>query len=98
MEMGIRKVLGASVISITGELLKEFVKPVLIAAVAATPITWYRMNKWLQDFAYRINIQLGDFYCSRSIRIIDCCTYNMYPINKSSNGKSSEDFENRMKV
>jgi putative ABC transport system permease protein len=55
-EIGIRKVLGASVFSITSELLKEFVKPVLIAALIATPISWYAMNKWLQDFAYHIQI------------------------------------------
>jgi putative ABC transport system permease protein len=55
-EIGIRKVLGASVTGITLELLKEFVKPVLIAAVIATPLAWFVMNKWLEDFAYRIQI------------------------------------------
>ena len=55
-EIGIRKVLGASVFSITIELLKEFVKPVFIAALIATPVSWYAMNKWLQDFAYHIQI------------------------------------------
>jgi putative ABC transport system permease protein len=55
-EIGIRKVLGASVFSITTELLKEFVKPVLIAAIIATPLSWYAMNKWLEDFAYHIQI------------------------------------------
>ena len=55
-EIGIRKVLGASVFSITRGLLKDFVKPIFIAAIVATPIAWYVMNKWLEDFAYRINI------------------------------------------
>jgi putative ABC transport system permease protein len=55
-EIGIRKVLGASVLSITVELLKEFAKPVLLAAVIATPLAWWAMNKWLEDFAYRIQI------------------------------------------
>ena len=55
-EIGIRKVLGASVLSITAELLKEFVKPVLIAACIATPMAWFAMNKWLNDFAYHIQI------------------------------------------
>jgi putative ABC transport system permease protein len=60
-EIGIRKVLGASVFSITGALLKEFVKPVLIAAFLATPLAWWAMDKWLQDFAYRIQINAGVF-------------------------------------
>lgn len=55
-EIGIRKVLGASVFSITRGLVKEFVKPVIIAGIIATPIAWYMMHKWLEDFAYRINI------------------------------------------
>jgi putative ABC transport system permease protein len=55
-EIGIRKVLGASVIRITSELVKDFLKPVLIAAIIAFPIAWFAMNKWLQDFAYRVNI------------------------------------------
>ena len=55
-EIGIRKVLGASAFTITGELLKEFVRPVLIAALIATPLSWFAMNKWLEDFAYRIQI------------------------------------------
>jgi putative ABC transport system permease protein len=49
-------VLGASVTRITSELVKDFLKPVLIAAVIAFPIAWFAMNKWLEDFAYRTNI------------------------------------------
>src|SRR5207244_824685 len=55
-EIGIRKVLGASITSILGLLSKDFLKLVIIAIVIASPLTWYFMNKWLQDFAYRINI------------------------------------------
>ncbi|HTK20775.1 MAG TPA: ABC transporter permease [Mucilaginibacter sp.] len=55
-EIGIRKVLGATVSQIVSELSKDFLKLVLIAAVIAFPIARYSMNKWLLDFAYRINI------------------------------------------
>ena len=55
-EIGIRKVLGASVQQITTLLSKDFVLLVAIAIVIASPIAWWIMNKWLQDFAYRINI------------------------------------------
>lgn len=55
-EIGIRKVLGASVLQVTTMLSKEFIKLVLIACVIAFPLSYWAMNKWLQDFAYRINI------------------------------------------
>jgi putative ABC transport system permease protein len=56
-EIGIRKVLGASVANITSMLSMDFLKLVGISIVIATPIAWWAMNKWLQDFVYRINIQ-----------------------------------------
>lgn len=55
-EIGIRKVLGASVINVVALLSKEFLRLVGIAVVLATPLAWYAMNRWLQDFAYRIDI------------------------------------------
>ncbi|HWZ14162.1 MAG TPA: ABC transporter permease [Mucilaginibacter sp.] len=56
-EIGIRKVLGASVASVTAMLSKDFIALVILAIIIATPIAWYAMNKWLQDYAYRISIQ-----------------------------------------
>jgi len=55
-EIGIRKVLGATVSNITALLSMDFVKLVLLAILIASPIAWYGMNKWLQDFAYKIPI------------------------------------------
>ena len=55
-EIGIRKVLGATVPDVVGLLSKDFLKLVLIANVISWPLAWWAMSKWLQDFAYRINI------------------------------------------
>jgi putative ABC transport system permease protein len=56
-EIGIRKVLGASVQHISLLLIKEFIKLVIIANIIATPTAWYVMQQWLQDFPYRTEIQ-----------------------------------------
>ena len=56
-EIGVRKVLGASVTSIVALLSGDFLKPVLIAIVIASPIAWYAMDRWLQDFAYKVDIE-----------------------------------------
>ncbi len=55
-EVGIRKILGASLVSIVTLLSKDFLKLVALALLIASPVTWYFMNKWLQDFVYRIDI------------------------------------------
>jgi putative ABC transport system permease protein len=55
-EIGIRKVLGASVTNITAMLSRDFLMLVLIAIVIAAPIAWYAMNKWLMDYAYRAEL------------------------------------------
>jgi putative ABC transport system permease protein len=56
-EIGVRKVLGASVPDIIGMLSNNFLKLVSIAMLIAFPVAWFAMNKWLQNFAYKINIQ-----------------------------------------
>ncbi|MGZ5133904.1 MAG: ABC transporter permease [Flavitalea sp.] len=60
-EIGIRKVLGATISQLTSLLSKDFIKLVLIAVLVASPIAWWAMNKWLQDFVYRVNISAWVF-------------------------------------
>ncbi|MEZ4958966.1 MAG: ABC transporter permease [Saprospiraceae bacterium] len=55
-EIGVRKVLGATVAGLVGLLAKDFLKPVLLAIVLAAPLAWWAMDKWLQDFAYRVEL------------------------------------------
>jgi len=69
-EISIRKVLGASVADITTMLSKDFIKLILIAVVIATPIAWYYMEQWLQDFAYRTSITWWIFALSALVAVI----------------------------
>jgi putative ABC transport system permease protein len=69
-EIGIRKVLGASVSGIVSHLSMEFLKWVIIANIIAWPVAYYITNKWLQDFAYRIDISWWVFVLSGGIALI----------------------------
>ena len=69
-EIGIRKVLGASLTGIIGLLTKDFVKLIILALLIATPLAWYFMNQWLQDFAYRISIGWWIFLLAGSISLV----------------------------
>lgn len=55
-EIGVRKILGASISGITGLLSKDFLRPVLISVVIAFPVSWWLMIDWLKDYEYKINI------------------------------------------
>lgn len=63
-EIGIRKVLGASVSNIVMMLSKDFIKLVIVAFVIALPIAWFIMSNWLRNFAYRINISWWIFFAA----------------------------------
>lgn len=69
-EIGIRKVLGASVASVVTLLSKDFLKLVMISFVFALPIGWYFMNRWLEDFAYRIDIHWWIFILAAVIAVV----------------------------
>ena len=69
-EIGIRKVLGATVTSIASLLTRDFLKLVMISLVVASPLAWWVMNTWLQDFAYRIRIGWWIFILSGVIAIV----------------------------
>ncbi len=69
-EVGIRKILGASTANIMMLLSKEFTWLVIIASLIASPIAWYIMNNWLQEFAYRIPIGIGIFFIAASIAML----------------------------
>ncbi|TWJ04886.1 putative ABC transport system permease protein [Mucilaginibacter frigoritolerans] len=69
-EIGVRKILGASVLSINSLISVDFLKLVLLAIVIASPIGWWTMNSWLQGFAYHISIQWWVFVVAALIAII----------------------------
>jgi putative ABC transport system permease protein len=69
-EIGIRKVLGASVSQVSAMLSKEFVKLVVVSCVFAFPLAWWAMNKWLQDFAYRVNISWWVFVVAAVVALL----------------------------
>ena len=60
-EIGVRKVLGASVFNVWNLLSRDFLVLVIISFLIAIPLAWYGMSKWLQDYSYRINISWGIF-------------------------------------
>jgi putative ABC transport system permease protein len=68
-EIGIRKVVGASVMQITGMLSKQFIKLVLIACIIAFPLSYWIMHNWLLDFAYRINLNAWMFIAAGVIAV-----------------------------
>lgn len=69
-EIGVRKVLGASVANITVLLSKDFLKLVIISIVVASPVAWWAMNKWLQNYPYRVDIKWWVFAWAGLLSII----------------------------
>jgi len=69
-EIGIRKVLGAAIPDIVGLLSRDFVKLIIISLCIASPVAWWMMNRWLQDFAYRVTISWWIFVISAMLAIL----------------------------
>ncbi|MBK0381065.1 ABC transporter permease [Mucilaginibacter segetis] len=69
-EIGIRKVLGAGVFNIVGLISADFLKLVIVAVIISSPLAWYAMSRWLQDFAYRVSIQWWVFASAAGMVVI----------------------------
>ena len=92
-EIGVRKVLGASVFNVWNLLSKDFVKLVIISFIIAVPLAYYFMHNWLQNYKLPNAIIMVDF-CSGCWCIIDYNNSCKLASNKSSNCKPCEEFKN----
>ncbi|MEC5145294.1 ABC transporter permease [Chitinophaga sp. 212800010-3] len=80
-EIGIRKVLGAGLVGLVYLLSKDFLKLVGIAFIIATPVAWWAMNKWLEAFVYRINLNWWMFVIAGAIAmLVALCTVSLQAI------------------
>jgi putative ABC transport system permease protein len=89
-EIGIRKVLGASVPKIVRMLSKEFLKWVLIANLIAWPVAYYFMDKWLQNFAYRTDLKIETFLLSGAVTFIIALLTVSYQTVKAANANPAD--------
>ena len=95
-EVGIRKVLGASVRNIVYLLSKEFTILIIIAFIISAPIAWYIMHQWLQNYYIPDSFDGFGFYYRNCRFCFSCLDNSCASRNKSSNGQSCEEFENRV--
>jgi len=86
-EIGIRRLLGASAYSVYGMLSKEFLLIILAAQLLGIPVAWYLINKWLTEFAYRINVDAIIFLAAGLITIIIACVTISIQAIKAANTK-----------
>ena len=97
-EIGIRKVVGASVSNIATMLSKDFLKLVLIALSIAIPLSWWAANQWLQSFAYRITYKRWHISANGAFNYSYYFIDHKFPGNKSCDGKPGEEFKDGMKL
>jgi putative ABC transport system permease protein len=86
-EIGIRKVMGASVPHLIGMLSKDFVVLVVIAFVIGIPVGYYIMNQWLQSFAYQTELTVGVFALAGIVSVLIACITVSYQSFKAANAK-----------
>lgn len=89
-EIGIRKVLGATAADLVSTLTKDFIMWTLLANIIAWPIAYYAMNKWLQSFAYRINISWWMFALSGGIALMIALTTVSFQVIKAARANPVE--------
>ena len=92
-EIGIRKVMGASVPGIAGLLSRDFTRCVLFANIIAWPIAYYFMNKWLQNFAYRIDMNIWIFILSGLAALVIALLTVSYQTIKSARANPVESLQ-----
>jgi len=83
-EIGVRKVLGASSAAIVALLSRDFLKLVVLAVLLAVPLAWYFMNKWLQDFAYRVHVGWWIFLATATITLFIALSTVIYQAIKAA--------------
>jgi putative ABC transport system permease protein len=80
----VRKVLGASSTAIVALLSRDFLKLVVLAVLFAAPLAWYFMNKWLQDFAYRVHLGWWIFLATATITLFIALSTVIYQAIKAA--------------
>jgi putative ABC transport system permease protein len=86
-------VLGSSVPEILGLLSKDFLVLIMVAVVIAIPVSWFSMNRWLEGFAYRINISWWLFAVAGITVVLVALASITYQTLKAANAKSGKEFK-----
>jgi ABC-type antimicrobial peptide transport system permease subunit len=95
-EIGVRKVLGASVTGIAGLLSKDFLKLVTVSCLVAFPLAWWTMQNWLKNYSYRIEISWWIFLVAGLMAILIALATVSFQAIKAAGGKPGEEFEDRV--
>ncbi|MFC1724459.1 ABC transporter permease [candidate division KSB1 bacterium] len=93
-EIGIRKVFGASVNSLITLITKEFLKWILLSSLIAVPVSWYAMNRWISNYAYRIDIGIGTFAAGVVLALVIALLSVSYQAYKAASANPVESLRN----